>query len=378
MTGLYQLAATEIPGGAEPPAEIRLLPAGRIATRLLDGRGPFENPDADAVVAASREGSTDLVVDFEHQTQLAPRNGQPAPAAGWIKRLFARDGEVWAEVDWTERGAAALRSREYRYLSPVIEVDKATGRVRRIITAALTNNPALDMPALLRAEPKEGLMDLTKLKTALGLPATATEEEVLAAAARGHGAVQALAAHGKALGLEGDVTAETVTTALTAQQEGIVALRTAAGLQEGATLAEIAAAVKPHDPKDFVPRSEFERLSTRLSEVESAAVEDKAVAAVDGAIAAGKFPPAVREHYLAHARRDLADFERLAAATPALIQTGRVVPAGQRPGGPSGFRAADGREVDQVRLSIHERALARAAKDNIPYVEAAVLEENAA
>ena len=98
--------------------------------------------DAGAVVNATRAaaGNTDLVIDFEHQTQHAKENGRPAPAAGWIRGLQAR-------VEWTARAAAMLKAREYRYLSPVF-FHTRNGIVTRMEGAALTNYPALAMPAL--------------------------------------------------------------------------------------------------------------------------------------------------------------------------------------------------------------------------------------
>ena len=45
-------------------------------------------------------------------------------------------------------GAAAIRSRDYRYLSPVFDHAKGTNVVMRILRAALTNNPALHLKAV--------------------------------------------------------------------------------------------------------------------------------------------------------------------------------------------------------------------------------------
>ena len=137
-------AAVEIPAGA--PEWIMLMPAGRLDAR--DGRR-WRLTDADAVVAAThaRAGSTDLVIDYEHQTKYSSENGQPAPAAGWITELEARAGALWARTRWTDQAAAALRAREYRYLSPWF-MHTPDGVVTCLSGAALTNTPALDMPAL--------------------------------------------------------------------------------------------------------------------------------------------------------------------------------------------------------------------------------------
>ena len=83
----------EIPQGA--PEWVMLMPAGQLNAR--DGRR-WRLTDAGAVVDATRAnaGSLDLAIDFEHQTEHAKQNGQPAPAAGWIRELQARAGALWA------------------------------------------------------------------------------------------------------------------------------------------------------------------------------------------------------------------------------------------------------------------------------------------
>ncbi len=123
MSGKFARAALarDLPEGKDPPREILLLPAGTVETRPHDGREAWHNPDAEAVAAASRALAADLPIDYEHQGEQAGNNGQPAPAAGWIKRVFARDGAVWGEVDWNERAAAMLRGREYRFISPLFD-----------------------------------------------------------------------------------------------------------------------------------------------------------------------------------------------------------------------------------------------------------------
>lgn len=123
-----------------------LMAAGQLNVR--DGRR-WRLTDADAVVNATRAtpSGLDLPIDFEHQTQLALKNGQPSPAAGWIRALQVPAGALWARVEWTARPAAMLKAREYRCLSPTF-FHTPDGTVMRIEGAALTNCPALDMPAL--------------------------------------------------------------------------------------------------------------------------------------------------------------------------------------------------------------------------------------
>lgn len=126
---------------------IHVVPSGEFSAR--DGRGPWSMHNADAVIAASSAfaGKKPIPVDYEHQIDLAGKNGQPAPAAGWITQLQARPDGLWGLVEWTEKASAHLDAKEYRYLSPVFN-HTPSGEVTRVLRAALTNNPALELTAL--------------------------------------------------------------------------------------------------------------------------------------------------------------------------------------------------------------------------------------
>ncbi len=128
--------------------EFRILPAG--VFRAKDGR-PAHLPGwkidaeiAERVIAASASAD-ELVIDYEHQTINAEKNGQPAPAAGWFKRMAWREGAGLFAVDvqWTDKARAMIAAGEYRYISPVFPYNAVTGEVQKIIGLGLTNNPAL-------------------------------------------------------------------------------------------------------------------------------------------------------------------------------------------------------------------------------------------
>lgn len=103
--------------------------------------------------------TTDLVIDYEHQTLNSAENGQPAPAAAWFKgkALVWREGfGLFAtQVNWTGNAASMIAAKEYRYLSPVFSYNKQTGEVLELHHVGLTNFPALDgmssLPALAAA-----------------------------------------------------------------------------------------------------------------------------------------------------------------------------------------------------------------------------------
>ncbi len=132
----------------EAAGEFRILPAG--VFRAKDGR-PAHLPGwkidaeiAQRVIAASASVD-DLVIDYEHQTINAEKNGQPAPAAGWFKRIVWREGAglFAVGVQWTDKAKAMIAAGEYRHVSPVFPYNAVTGEVQKIIGLGLTNNPAL-------------------------------------------------------------------------------------------------------------------------------------------------------------------------------------------------------------------------------------------
>lgn len=336
-------SAAEIPGGAGAPAEILLLPAGEIPTRPHDGRAPWRNPDPAAVVAATRELATDIAIDYDHQGLRAAENGQAAPAAGWIKRVFERAGAIWGEVEWTERAAAMIKAREYRFISPVFQFDKATRTVRRIVGAGLTNDPALYMRAIANAQPEEeSEMDLEKLREALGLSKTASVPEIVAAATAAAMARAGLAKIAKALGADEDAEPDAILTATSALVARGKAVAKAAGLAEDATAADVekavstavaAAAAGDVDPTKFVPRSEFDQMQSRLAAIETGTAAASATAKVDQAVKDGKVMPASRDWALALAAKDPESFDKFLEGAPKILGAGRVAPADPAPGG---------------------------------------------
>jgi len=190
---LASLIAHLVPG----ETAVRLLPAGEF--RSADGSGrPTDAPawridaaQAAILIARDTARSSRRVVDYEHQTLLAAKNGNPAPAAGWIGALEWREGDgLYAQIEWTEKAAAMIAAGEYRYLSPVFPY-AADGRVLDIAMAGLTNNPGLDGLTDLAAlsavfanlPPDQEKEPMDKLLAALGLAITASEAEALAALA---------------------------------------------------------------------------------------------------------------------------------------------------------------------------------------------------
>ena len=106
-----------------------------------------------ARVIAAFSTQQPAVIDYEHQTLKAEKNGQPAPAAGWMHALRWIEGKgLHALAELTERAKAQIKKGEYRYFSPVIQYSNKTGEVTRLLMGALTNNPAIHGMAAIKAE----------------------------------------------------------------------------------------------------------------------------------------------------------------------------------------------------------------------------------
>lgn len=132
-----------------------LIPAGEF--RANDGRPRdtstwrMDRAAAEQVIQKVSTRQRPVLVDYEHQTLESAKNGLPAPAAGWIQRLEWREGEgLYAlDTEWTEKARAFLKSKEYRYISPVFTYSKHTGEIFDLLHVALTNVPALSqLPAM--------------------------------------------------------------------------------------------------------------------------------------------------------------------------------------------------------------------------------------
>lgn len=106
----------------------------------------------------AKRGTGDVVLDYDHASEHPEdAQGQPIPAAGWIKAIEPEpdaNGVAWASAEFTDRARDMIRAKEYKYISPVIAWgtrDRKTGEVQgaTITSAALTNRPVLDrMPAI--------------------------------------------------------------------------------------------------------------------------------------------------------------------------------------------------------------------------------------
>lgn len=297
-------------GRDNKPAAPELVLLFRAGTNELEGKDPYlVDEESFRLVAAefARRGN-DLVFDYEHQTL----NGVQAPAAGWIKELsWDQTKGILARVEWTEKGAAYVASREYRYFSPVFYVRKSDNRLIGLHSAALTNDPRhnhLD-PILAKLQPMEGSMDfLKKMAVRLGLPETATEDEVMAAAKQRDASGEVPDEVAAALGLSAKDTSTVVAS--------IHALR--------------------QSTKGVVSREEFDALQARL-------VDRDVTDVVAKAMTEGKITPDQKDWAVQYAKSDIAGFKLFVAKAPVVVPTGKL---------PDGREAEDTAQANAVTTQI--------------------------
>lgn len=144
------------------------------------------------------EGKPERALNYFHRGASVPGDVTPIDgkvAAGWMTGLVfdesgkgpdRKDGPgVYILPKWNERARGYILNDELRYLSPEFAVDatsKATGKPQgpTLFGAALLNDPFLtELPAVAASEsPESPNMDKKLVCAAMGLPETATDEQV--------------------------------------------------------------------------------------------------------------------------------------------------------------------------------------------------------
>lgn len=268
--------------------------------RTGDGRGPYRVEDQARLIADSFAETDRLPIDENHATDLAAPRGEPAPARGWIVAMEARPDGIWGRVEWNGSGQALLADRAYRGISPVITHDKA-GVIRAILRASLVNRPNLRGLTALNQEEPQTMAFMDKLKEMLDLPASATEDDILAAIA------------GREAG--------------PAMQSALADIAAALGVEGGGTAAVVAAARLAGTGRDSLValQGQVVELSGKLAEVTQERARERAVGFLDAELARGNpIAKSRRDYYIAKHMEDPARVEDELGAMPA-ITYGRLI-----------------------------------------------------
>jgi phage I-like protein len=318
-----------------------LLPSGVFQGR--DGRGPYilGNPEIGAVVGAFARLGCDLPVDYEHQMLDAKGKAGPVPAAGWIKEIEPRTDGLWGRVEWTATAANCLKSKEYRYISPVFIHDR-DGHVMGLTMAALTNTPNLHLQAAASREPSpflpklrgtgesfwdamrqgiaylekqkkpapsahnqgEGMDLVAEIRSLLGLADDASDEDIL-------GALKELVQEEK------EEEADELEAENARKQLGLTA-KASTGMIIRTYQSRLKTAGQP-DPSQFVPIALFQSVNSQLAALQLAQTNRDAGAVVEAAMSAGKITPAQREWAVSYANQDLRGFKAFVDMSPVIV-----------------------------------------------------------
>ena len=298
------------------PTEIKILPLGRVHSQ----KGDFnvDEESFELIRKQFKDRKLDLVIDYEHQTL----SDVQAPAGGWIKELYKGEDAIIAKVEWTAKAAEYLKNKEYRYLSPVVLVRKRDQKATAIHSVALTNTPAIDgMFALVNSldieDISEGgnIMDLKELAKALGLPETATEEEIKKAVEDAAKAAERLKEmeEKKPEDKQGEGGKPQEVAEVVANSTILSML----GLKEGAKTEDVAASIMAL--KTGTPDTQAELLALKQRMQERDADEE-----VQKALKAGKITAAQSGWAKSYALKDMDGFKGFVEKAPVVVPPGKL------------------------------------------------------
>jgi len=296
-------AATAFAEGEGAPEWINLLPAGEI--RTVDGRGPYTVKSMPVLVGRLNSALTEgrrMPIDECHATDKGKAIGAPAPARGWFTKFEARDGGLWAQVDWNKSGTQLMDDRSYAGISPVI-LHSVDGEVLDVLRASLTNTPNIRGLVALHSE-ETGMDWKAKLCALLGLDSGADDAAVEAALTAQHDAAR-VAAHATAL-----------------DSPAVVALQ-----------------------------SQLAEVTGELNTIREDRRREAATVFVDAAIAAGRVGvKPLRDHYIALHMENAERAQAMISGQP--ILTGETPAAGQGPAAdPKGLDATDRQVIALMGIS---------------------------
>lgn len=233
------LALQHVPVDGSLPTEFRIFTAGKVVTEK--GTFTFDAASAKALMSEYRTHGNEIMIDYDHASLSATDARDPAmagKAAGWCA-LELRGGELWAvNVRWSDPAAAALRAKEWRYMSPAFSVEK--NKITSLLNVALTNIPATRNLTPLVAASRSGLMKkrirvkLGKKKSFLILLDDAGDSADVSADDGGDADVTAD---------DSDGTVAAAASALT-DPDTVAAIAGALGLDASASLPDVLAAMK--------------------------------------------------------------------------------------------------------------------------------------
>lgn len=299
---------------SDVPTEIKILPLGKVHSQ----KGDFivDDESVEMIRRQFKDRKLDLVIDYEHQTLADVQ----APAGGWIKDIYKGEDALIAKVEWTPKAAEYLKNKEYRYLSPVVLVRKRDQKATAIHSVALTNTPAIDgMFALVNSLDIEDIseggntMDWKELAKMLGLPETATEEEVKKAVADASAAMKQMKELEAKKPEDGGSDGEGSQAEVVANSTILSML----GLSKDAKTEDVAASI-------MALKAGGDDVQKEVRELKAAIQKKNAEEAVEMALKAGKITAAQKEWATEYALKDTDGFKGFVDKAPVVVPQGRM------------------------------------------------------
>ncbi|AEB49308.1 phage protease [Aeromonas veronii] len=356
----------------------QLLPVGPFKARdgrpfdVASGHWQLDGQIAAALIARAKALGQDILIDYDHQTLKTDQNGQPAPAAGWYNsdEIAWREGQgLFIKPRWTERAAALVAAKEYRFLSAVFPYD-AQGRPLELRMTAITNDPGVvGMQALaaLSALPASSLMS-----TQPGQLATSSHVAQQEKSMNEH-LIALLGKLGIQPGADGQFTAEQgiaalaaldtlqaiakkapeLEAALTAERTSLAALKATVSTVQGGQI----------DLAKYVPVETYNALVTEVATLSAKVETTDTATLIKDARTQGKVVAAEEEYLTAYAaQKGVAALKALLEPRPAIAalaasQTTQVTLPEKK--GEAVLSADDKYAADQLGISYEEFAKAK-------------------
>ncbi|UUM70741.1 phage protease [Aeromonas veronii] len=356
----------------------QLLPVGPFKARdgrpfdVASGHWQLDGQIAAALIARAKALGQDILIDYDHQTLKTDQNGQPAPAAGWYNadEIEWREGQgLFIKPRWTERAAALVAAKEYRFLSAVFPYD-AQGRPLELRMTAITNDPGVvGMQALAALS---ALPASSHMSTQPGQLATSSHVAQQEKSMNEH-LIALLGKLGIQPGADGQFTAEQGTAALAAldtlQASAASAPELEAALSaEKASLAALKATVSTGqggqiDLAKYVPVETYNALVTEVATLSAKVETTDAATLIKEARTQGKVVAAEEEYLTAYAaQKGVAALKALLEPRPAIAalaasQTTQLTLPEKK--GEAVLSADDKYAADQLGISYEEFAKAK-------------------
>ncbi|MEN3795082.1 phage protease [Aeromonas caviae] len=343
----------------------QLLPVGPFKAR--DGR-PFDVPGshwqldksiATTLINRAKALGQDILIDYDHQTLHIEKTGKEAPAAGWFNgdEIEWREGQgLFIKPRWTDRAAAMVAAKEYRFLSAVFPYD-AQGRPLELRMAAITNDP--------------GVVGMQALAALSALPPKTNQSGQLATVTKEIPMNEAMLALLAKLGIQVEEGSELTVEQGQAALSALDTLQSAAGKTASAEAALAALKAQPVqqggqvDLAQFVPVATYNALVAQVASLSAKVETTDAATLIKEARTQGKVVAAEEEYLTAYAaQKGVAALKALLDPRPAIAalsasQTTQVTLPEKK--GDAALSADDKYAADQLGISYEEFAKAKQA-----------------